>query len=423
MLHMARPTKDSRDADEDTVPPGMLEVAQSVLGSITFSRSLRLRDFLSFVVKCSVENRPHEVNEYSLGVGVFGRSPNFDPKDDNIVRVTARLLRVKLAEYYAGEGSSELWRLEIPKGSYLPILQPNLPAAVETVHQPLQKHRWLIPLLAILAAAGWGYGAWTSWRAPRVQLQEAYLLAPLLTDKSRPLTIVFDDPLLGYVWQKVGGVMPLNQFVAGRYLDKNYYAGEAGAFLRGQLEDKYLVQLSTLQAMTRISDVARSHGVETTMESCRTLSAEKLKDGNFVFVGGVGGNPWVGEIQTKLAFEQRVDPVRDLRTFVNRSPRPGEPALFQANPGLDNTGVGFTRVAVLKNTFGAGKIALLGGFSRGANQAATQFALSRAGHEQVQRLCGAPAEKLSGFELILEIKALGIIPVTGTIAADRCGAR
>ena len=100
--------------------------AQRVLASASFSRSQRLREFLSFVVKCVIDNNTDEINEYSLGIQVFGKSPNFRPNEDNIVRVTARHLRIKLAEYYAAEGAADPVRIEIPKGSYLPVCVPNL---------------------------------------------------------------------------------------------------------------------------------------------------------------------------------------------------------------------------------------------------------------------------------------------------------
>ena len=77
-------------------PEEMQGALRCILESRTFARSSRLREFLLFVVKCAMENRAHEVNEYSLGVQVFGKSADYSPSQDNIVRVTARQLRTKL---------------------------------------------------------------------------------------------------------------------------------------------------------------------------------------------------------------------------------------------------------------------------------------------------------------------------------------
>jgi hypothetical protein len=219
----------------------------------------------------------------------------------------------------------------------------------------------------------------------------------------------------------VGKLMTLEDFVADRYLDPKYYETEEGDSLRNMLGENYFVHFSSLQTLMHISDIARSRGVETVSAHCRTLKAEKMENANLVFIGGVGSDPWVGEIQKHLAFEHRIDPKEGVRTFVNRSPRVGEPQVFESNLSTSVNTHYYTRVALLKNPFGAGKIALLGGTSRDATEAAGQFALSQAGLDQVQRLCGAPVEKLSGFELILETKSLAGTPVTRTIVASRCG--
>src|SRR5262249_46534209 len=50
---------------------------------------------------------------------------DFDPKSDPIVRVQAGRLRLKLLEYYETEGSTEAIRIEVPKGSYVPVFHQN----------------------------------------------------------------------------------------------------------------------------------------------------------------------------------------------------------------------------------------------------------------------------------------------------------
>lgn len=74
-----------------------------------------------------------EIKEYFLAVEVFGRE-NFDPRIDTIVRVQARRLRLKLQEYYRTEGQYDTVRIDIPKGSYVPVIS-HLPAnGITTAH-------------------------------------------------------------------------------------------------------------------------------------------------------------------------------------------------------------------------------------------------------------------------------------------------
>ncbi|HEY6359654.1 MAG TPA: AAA family ATPase, partial [Vicinamibacterales bacterium] len=96
----------------------MAELA-CVLDSVTFSKSPVLRRFLKFLVERSLQGRAGEVKEYALGVDVFDRGSDFDPRTDTIVRAHARRLRAKLEEYYEGSGRGDRTVIELPKGSYV----------------------------------------------------------------------------------------------------------------------------------------------------------------------------------------------------------------------------------------------------------------------------------------------------------------
>jgi len=71
-------------------------------------------------VELALSGREAEIKEYAIGVDVFERGEEFDPKTDPIVRVQAGRLRLKLAEYYSVEGKQDSIRIELPKGSYIP---------------------------------------------------------------------------------------------------------------------------------------------------------------------------------------------------------------------------------------------------------------------------------------------------------------
>ncbi|MGI8741231.1 MAG: hypothetical protein ACR2NN_01420 [Bryobacteraceae bacterium] len=65
--------------------------------------------------------RQHRLKEYLIGLEVFNRQNDFDPRVDSIVRVEARRLRMKMEEYYQKEGlHNHIW-IELRKGSYVPI--------------------------------------------------------------------------------------------------------------------------------------------------------------------------------------------------------------------------------------------------------------------------------------------------------------
>src|SRR6266404_5591643 len=91
-----------------------------ILASRTLAGSDQLKRLLRLTVERTINGQSDLLKEYNLGLEVFQRPPDYDPKIDPIVRVQARRLRSKLDEYYAGEGSADSLVIQIPKGAYVP---------------------------------------------------------------------------------------------------------------------------------------------------------------------------------------------------------------------------------------------------------------------------------------------------------------
>jgi serine/threonine-protein kinase len=94
-----------------------------LLGSSIFSSSQRLSRFLKFVVESAVQGKTDELKEYAIGIEVFEKPSDFDPRIDPVVRVQAAKLRSKLLEYYNAEGREDKLVIAIPKGGYVPIFE------------------------------------------------------------------------------------------------------------------------------------------------------------------------------------------------------------------------------------------------------------------------------------------------------------
>lgn len=102
--------------DDDTIRQSL----DGILSSALFSRSERLRAFLKYVVDKEIEGTGHQLKGYTIGIDVFDRPQAFNADSDPLVRVHAGKLRKLLAAYYAGEGAMDEWRIDIPKGTYVP---------------------------------------------------------------------------------------------------------------------------------------------------------------------------------------------------------------------------------------------------------------------------------------------------------------
>jgi TolB-like protein len=99
-----------------------LEQLAKILDSRIFRKSERMRRFLRFIVETTLAGKQSEIGEYSLGLEVYDRTDEFDPRLNSIVRVDAARLRSKLREYYETEGNFDVIHIEIPKGTYKPVV-------------------------------------------------------------------------------------------------------------------------------------------------------------------------------------------------------------------------------------------------------------------------------------------------------------
>jgi TolB-like protein len=94
-----------------------------ILSSHDFKNSHVVSRFLEFVVEEGLAGRANEIKEYTIGVKALGRSADFNPQFDAVVRIHAGRLRRMLREYYNGNTSSEQLLIDIPKGSYVPVFK------------------------------------------------------------------------------------------------------------------------------------------------------------------------------------------------------------------------------------------------------------------------------------------------------------
>jgi len=115
----------------DTDHQAIRQELERLLASPGFARNVRMSQFLRVLVERHLEGRDDELKESLIGVEVFGRRPDYDPKQDSIVRTEAGRLRSRLAEYYGGEGRSNPLAIAVPKGGYIPVFQQRETARVD----------------------------------------------------------------------------------------------------------------------------------------------------------------------------------------------------------------------------------------------------------------------------------------------------
>jgi len=111
-----------------TDPENVKVQLDRILNSRPFVRSTRLRRFLEFCVQQVLAGRADALKEQVIGVEVFDRASDYDPRIDPIVRVEARRLRAKLKAYYGSPGRTDVLLIGLPKGSYVPVFRSRAAA-------------------------------------------------------------------------------------------------------------------------------------------------------------------------------------------------------------------------------------------------------------------------------------------------------
>ena len=165
---------------------------QQILVSPVFHGSKRCQQFLEYVCMKSLAGEAGALKERTVAVEVFGRPPHIDLGEDTIVRVGAREVRKRLAQYYVTpEGAHSEIRIDLPSGSYAPEFRyvavpaerdaapvvPATPAPVVAPASPIE-----LPAIAPAPSTGKSH-TWMLWGGvvgtlAIIALVVARLLAP-----------------------------------------------------------------------------------------------------------------------------------------------------------------------------------------------------------------------------------------------------
>ena len=105
------------------------EALARLLASGIFTRASNLEKMTVYLCHKHFEGEAGLIKEYHVATEALGRSGDFDPKKDSIVRVELHRLRRRLREYYEAHPDEPI-RISIPEKSYSPEFQPAAKAAL-----------------------------------------------------------------------------------------------------------------------------------------------------------------------------------------------------------------------------------------------------------------------------------------------------
>jgi hypothetical protein len=289
------------------------ELLARILAGRLFRRASRQRELLEYLCREAFAVPPREVHEQSLGVAIFGRSPNYDTSQDNIVRVYVSELRKKLEEYFKTEGVAERFTLEIPRGGYTPILKarttpPSVPeqtarAMAPAVADPVPAaghartfavNRWLLAALAALTVLSLYLGA------RNVQLRRganpAVAASPLWRQffaANRETDLIVADSCISLFTDIVDRPVTLQE-----YLDRSYMLGtiapEHNAERRRDLEllmTRRYTSMADVLTVQRITNLGALDRKAVSLYFARDYPSQRLRSMGTTLVGSKRSNP------------------------------------------------------------------------------------------------------------------------------------
>ena len=228
------------------------EELERVLSNTCFARSEGLSRLLRFLVERQLEGRASELKESLIGMEVYGRRPDYNPKLDSTVRSEVARLRARLSRYYSTEGNQDPLVIELPKGGYVPTFRQS--ESDRAVPKPGRRRRWLAAGTAGLVAGAAVFGAWwflhksTPIRIavlPLVNLNQDsgtdYLADGLTGEIIRNLSIIDGLEVRSQTSSFTFKGKPINAREAGRELEADYIL--EGSVLRSERQLRINAQL------------------------------------------------------------------------------------------------------------------------------------------------------------------------------------
>lgn len=425
-------TMQTVEADSEFTTDPRWQLIERITASPSFQKSARIRDLLRYMAEKTLHGHGQDLTEHSIGSAVFGKPQDYSVVDDSSVRVHVRQLRLKLHEYFGGEGRDETLIVEIPKGAYTTVfrsLERHMPAEPAPMTAPVAPGLlprllpWTLAALFLAAAAA----AWFLRPASAATSPPPWPLAALFTPSNRPVQVVVAD--VNYGMTRIIDQQPvtLEQYLSPTYRSGDDFAkahlsereARAMKYLSGALLTSYadLVVVSTL---LRVSGTARD---SLAICSARELRPRDLENGNFVFVGSPSSNPWVSYFQNRLNFQERDGGVvgESPKYFENLHPKPGEQAKYQGLTFTGSSGEDYATISLLPLPSGRGTVLILQGLQQEGTEAAGLFLADPENRKKLQKAVGITSTTAEPvyFEALIRNQAVAGAPSATSIIATR----
>ncbi|MGA7343220.1 MAG: hypothetical protein WBE72_11030 [Terracidiphilus sp.] len=413
------------------------QLIERITASPSFLKSARIRDLLRYMAERTLRGSAADLTEHRIGSAVFGKAQDYSVVEDSSVRVHVRQLRLKLHEYFDGEGRNELCIVEIPKGSYTTVFRnveqrASAPAAL--LAPPAREQLWqkalpwgLAAFFFVTTLAAWYFRPQALAPAPAsVPASASWPLSELFTSRNRQVQVVVADANYGMTRLLDERPVTLDTYLGPSYRNGedliNAHPTEREIRMMRYLSGSLLTSYADLVVVSTLLRVAGSDRDSIAIRSAREIRPRDLEEGSFVFVGSPSSNPWVSEFESSLNFQEREGVVGEsMKFFDNMHPRQGEQEKYQGLEFTGSSGEDYATISLLPMSNGHRTVLILQGLQQEGTEAAGIFLADAGNRQKLEQALGVTSTTPQPvyFEALIRTQAVAGAPNATSIVATR----
>jgi hypothetical protein len=364
----------NRSPEPDTDRREIREQLHRLLLHPHFRNSRRYPALLRYVVEKALGGEADSLKERTLGVEVFGRTPDYDTNGDHIVRSTAAEVRKRLAQYYQESEHQDEIRIELPSGCYVPQFhrpplrwptadehRPEVVPDVKTASPGRASRRWPVWVIPAASAIFLGF-VWVARSGSDASSAALERFWTPIYKSAGTVALCMGDPVRTYAPPDIGSEATPRSI--RRLLEKN-------------------VPFSDAVTLTRLGAIFSLKGKDYRVVYSRDSTLWDLRQGPAVLVGGVD-NYWAVRLTAELRFRLLAE--RENDTFAIQDSKTGK--IWQASePAPSNqTMVDYALITRVQHATTGHMVVVVGGIQEFGTLAAGEFLTGGPGLAELERL-------------------------------------
>jgi hypothetical protein len=391
-----------------------------VAGNSKLAKAPQLHDILVYICKRALTDPGASIREHEIGCNALGRKADFNPHEDNIVRVQISHLRKRLEEYFTTDGKNEPMRITIPKGAYVPHFEPKEDAwKVDSVLPAKAGNQRPRSGLVLLLSLSTGLllvvclflalrpPASQSNRAMGTQLAGQDPFWSRIFGGGQTARVVVADTCLVMVQDILHTDLSVADYLSRQYPEE-FLNRVPDRDLRSALQliaGRQYTSLADINIASRLVELSRGFGGQGDLiRYARHLNIRDFKTENFVLIGSRRGIPWVQLFEPQLNFAFEEDKTTHRFYFRNKNPQAGELSAYL--PTENGAAETYADVAFLPNLGNTGSVLILSGITMEGAEAAGELVAGKDFSKQLIGILGPQGVHEHYFEILLKTRSV-----------------